>query len=797
MNSVTAHPALADRQSGQNKAAHSMRMLVRGLLCGAAVMLASGLNAGTAHAQQEKGEDGPSQSAPEDAPKDEAKLIDPVPEDPVSEDKVETMIDNNLMNGRRIDFSAETIRYDDLTQTVTASGDVILRSDGQLIRAEKIMWNRATGDIRAVGAVRIISDDGAVVYGNDVQLTEEVRDAAIENILLVLDEGGRIVANRATRADGIVTLNEATYAPCLPDDDECAESPSWQIRAVRVVYDPVKKKVYYDGARLELFGLPLIPLPGLNHPVDTRSRSGLLVPNLRFSAANGAEFSQPYYFALAPNRDLTTTLSVFSEVLPMVSATYRALTDDGAYQVTGYATASTPLPLGVTTPVNENTEFRGYFDANGTFQIDENWQITSSIRIASDRTFLRRYDISRDDRLRSTVQAQRIDESSYLAVTAWGTQTLRINDPQGQVPIALPIIDYRKRPKNKVLGGQTEFRVNTLAITRFDGQDTQRAFASAQWDLRRVTPLGQLVTLTAYGRSDLYNSRQNGLTSTLIYQGLPGFQARGVGSLAADVQWPFVGTAFGGTQTLTPRVQVVATTPTSNLDIPNEDSRAIELEDNNLFAINRLPGFDRVEDGTRIVYGVEWQLRRPGWRIDTVIGQSYRFNDKTNVLPNGTGLGQRTSDVVGRAQVRFRDFVQFTHRFRLDKDNLRVRRNEIDATVGSQSTYAQIGYLRLNRDIGPEIEDLQDREELRVAGRVQIDRYWSVFGSGNFDLTDAEEDPTNFSDGFEPIRTRLGVAYDDPYISLGLTWRRDFIAFGDAQRGNTFLFRFSLRNLGL
>ena len=34
---------------------------------------------------------------------------------------------------------------------------------------------------------------------------------------------------------------------------------------------------------------------------------------------------------------------------------------------------------------------------------------------------------------------------------------------------------------------------------------------------------------------------------------------------------------------------------------------------------------------------------------------------------------------------------------------------------------------RLNRDIGAGIEDLADREELRVAGRVRLARYWSVY----------------------------------------------------------------------
>ena len=46
-----------------------------------------------------------------------------------------------------------------------------------------------------------------------------------------------------------------------------------------------------------------------------------------------------------------------------------------------------------------------------------------------------------------------------------------------------------------------------------------------------------------------------------------------------------------------PRVQLVLTPPTPNLDIPNEDARSVDLEDSNLFALNRFPGYDRWEDG--------------------------------------------------------------------------------------------------------------------------------------------------------------------------------------------------------
>ena len=65
---------------------------------------------------------------------------------------------------------------------------------------------------------------------------------------------------------------------------------------------------------------------------------------------------------------------------------------------------------------SQQTDFRGYLQANGKFQIDPNWSINASGRLASDRTFLRRYDISRDDRLRSMIDLERIgwDEGDVI-----------------------------------------------------------------------------------------------------------------------------------------------------------------------------------------------------------------------------------------------------------------------------------------------------------------------------------------------------------------------------------------------
>jgi len=699
---------------------------------------------------------------------------------------------------RRIDFEADGLAYDSEADVVTANGNVVLRSADRSVRADQVVWNRRSGQIMASGNVRFVDEEGNQLYTERVELTDEFEAGAMEDLLLALREGGRLAARRGERgADGTVVLSDAAYTACAVADTEgCPKEPSWRITADRVVYDPDDNRVRFTGAYLELFGARLLPLPGLAVRTDGRAESGFLVPDLRFSESNGVEVSGSYFWRLAPNKDVTLGAYLFSDAPPMVSATWRHLTGKGAYQITGYGTHSRRISDLTGVPIAESDP-RGYLYANGRFQLDPQWSVIGSIRLASDRTFLRRYDISRDDRLRSTVALERTGDNSFFFLEGWATQTLRIGQPQGQVPFALPVLDYRHRMADPFgLGGKVELHLNSLAIQRDEGQDTRRAFAGARWDLKRFTSLGQVLTLTGLVRGDVYHSDENGLTATAVYRGNPGWETRGVALAAVDLEWPLVGEAFGGTQVLTPRVQLVATPSIRNLAIPNEDSRAIDLEDSNLFALNRFPGYDRVEDGARITYGFDWELQRPGWRIMSTVGQSYRLDRDPLVLVDGTGLSDRVSDFVGRTEVRFRDFVKLTHRFRLDKDSLSVRRNEFDATVGSRRTYAEVGYLRLNRDIDDTIEDLQDREELRVATRIAFARYWSVFGSGVFNLTDRNEDPTFTADGFDPIRTRLGVAYQDDCLELGLTWRRDYVNTGDAQRGDTFQFYFALRNLG-
>nr|WP_179187162.1 LPS assembly protein LptD [Sphingomonas sp. TZW2008] len=698
----------------------------------------------------------------------------------------------------QVDFSAGSLEYDYEADVVTALSDVRMFRAGERLRADKVVWNRKTGKVVATGNIAVTNPQGDTAYGDSIELTDSLKDGIVDNMLVVLDRGGRLAADRGTRReDGTISLDRAAYTACSVTDSEgCPKEPTWKVTAVQVLYRPDRERVYYTGAQVHLFGLPSIPLPKFSHSVGEGNASGLLPPVIRYDRVNGAELATPYFFRLAPNRSVTVTPHIYSAVLPMIQANYQELSEIGAFSITGYATSSRrsdDLSSGFTTTTER--AFRGYLEGVGRFQLDPNWSLSASLRMVTDRTFLRRYDIWGGDRLRTTLALERIDRDSYFSLAGWAVQTLRVGERQGQQPVALPELDYRRRFTEGLLGGTVQFQLNSLALGRKAGQDTQRAFGSARWDLRRLTNWGQEVTFTAFARADAYNTDDTAATAVVNYRGLDGFQTRAIGALAVDVRWPFVGSFAGGTQRLTPRLQIVASPKVANLRVPNEDARAIDLEDSNLFALNRFPGYDRWEDSSRATYGLEWGFDLPGFTAATVIGQSYRLDDRPTILPPGTGLSDRFSDIVGRTTVRFRDFVSLVHRYRLDKDGLGVRRNEIDATIGSRSSYVLLGYLRLNRDID-EVEDLQDREEVRLAGRVQFKRFWSAFASGVVDLTDRSEDIFSQSDGFDPIRHRLGVQYEDDCLTLGVTWRRDYRTTGDARRGDSYLLTLAFKNLG-
>ena len=690
--------------------------------------------------------------------------------------------------GDIIGFAADEMRYDDKGQIVTASGTVRINRDAWKLAADAIEYNQLTGVVVATGNVVATDPEGNQALGDRIELTDSLRDGAIDNMLLVLNDGGRLAAVEGQRSDQVFALRRAVYSPCtVTGTDGCPKDPLWQVKALRITYNRGKHRLSYRNASLEILGVPVMYLPSFSHPDgEAKQASGLLLPGIKLQRQLGLGISLPYHFALAPDRDLTITPWLYTAVNPALQLQGRRLFAQGPVEIDSLFTYTRLGDVDANgNTIDKGNRFRGYFALKGNFQHGPEWRSRFSVRLTTDDTFNRLYGLGYDDMLRSTYALERQTSDTYLSIAAWAFQGLRVSDRPGEIPFVLPLVDYDWRPQAPVLGGRVRVGVNSMNLFRTDGQDVARALAFGRWDRSVLTPIGQRITFTGMMRGDVYQVDNADKATLPSYAGVDGLQARVIPVAAIDMEWPFAGPALGGMQTFTPRVQLVATPSGRNGHFPNEDSRAIELEDINLFDLNRFPGYDKFEGGTRLTYGLAYGLNRPGWALASEIGQSVRFAGNGNEFTQGTGLSDTVSDFVGRSVLKYGRYFELTHRFRVDRNSFAVRRNEFDIQIGSPGTYATIGYIKLNRNIST--EDLEDREELRFGGRIGVARYWSVLGGAIIDLTTVSSNPAATGDGFSFIRHRLGFEYEDECFRFGVGWRRDYIGDRDFRPGNSFL----------
>ena len=144
---------------------------------------------------------------------------------------------------------------------------------------------------------------------------------------------------------------------------------------------------------------------------------------------------------------------------------------------------------------------------------------------------------------------------------------------------------------------------------------------------------------------------------------------RGIPYVALDWRWPFVSESrSGNSYVLEPLAQLIAQPYGGNpAGLPNEDTDAFEFDDNNLFSVNQLPGYDLVESGPRANVGFIADAMFKGGEVQGLVGQTYRLKPDP-IFANLAGENGTASDVVGRVSLKF-PHLDFTDRLDFDRGN--------------------------------------------------------------------------------------------------------------------------------
>jgi LPS-assembly protein len=684
-----------------------------------------------------------------------------------------------------VNLEAKSLVHDEKTQDVTAEGDVQFMQGDNILNADKVVYNLGTDSVRAIGNVSIMDAKGNIHFAEYIELSGDLKDGFVQGLLSLLADGSRFTAVEGRREGGTrLTMTEASYTPCTVC--EVNPDPLWQIKADKVVHDTEKKSVTYENARLEVKGVPIAFSPVFAHADPTvKRKSGFLRPDYGWSDDLGTYVQAGYYFGdISPDMDATVQLRPTSLAGVQALGQWRQRFTDGRLEINASGVRSDRKEENGS--IEEN-RIRGHVFADGLFDLNREWRAGFKLQRASDKGYLRLYDIASDNVLESEAYAERFSGRDYSRVALMDFQDVRLGLRPDQ-PMVVPRMEHRMFGEPGQLGGgRWTFGTSALGLLRRgDDQDVQRITADTGWERRDVTQAGIVTRVNLAGRADLYKLKDSDAAVIDPAADENTQDLRGMAVASVTAGYPMV-RRFEKSQMVVEPVVSASLSPgidSRDTDVPNEDSVDIQLDANNLFSDNRFPGIDRQEDGARVSYGVKTGVYGDNGRYGKVfVGQSYRFNDDA-VFAEGSGLDQNSSDLVGQASVGLSRYFNADYRVQVDSEDLTFNRHELQATGGNDTFNLDMGYIFLAAVEGTGFDET--REQLRAGGQYHLNKEWWVNAHA---LQDLGEDP-----GLR--RAGVGLNYADECFTFSLQGARNLIDDASGESGTVVMMRIGFKNIG-
>jgi LPS-assembly protein len=700
----------------------------------------------------------------------------------------------------RLLVDAKEIVYDNDRNTIAASGDVQMNYQGRTLQADRVTYDRNTGRVFAEGNARLTDATGTVATGDRFELTDDFKNGFIDSLRVVqttVEQGRplttRFSAPRAERAEGETTVFErGTYTACEPCKDNPERPPLWQVKAAKIIHNNSERTIYYEDATLELLGIPVAYLPYFWTPDPTvKRKTGFLSPRYIYSSSIGYGATVPFFWAIAPNYDLTISPTFLSRQGLLAQAEWRHRLENGVYTVRAAGISQQEPDAFLQPPYGAgDRDFRGSLETTGLFHINQNWRWGWDIALLSDKWFLSNYKI-RSESLSayyikesiSTLYLQGQGDRSFFDVRGYYFQTLSSNEWQKQQPIVAPVLDYNKRFTPPTIGGEFALDVNVTSLSRQAAQydplsvtnttyygvaqtcivfdpasclvrgisgSTSRASVTASWRREFIDPIGQVWTPFAYVRADQFwispdfNGYQNAQLGNFT-DADDDYLFRAMPAVGLEYRYPFIASlGTSGQQILEPIAQVIARPNETGIgSLPNEDAQSLVFDDTSLFDWDKFSGYDRAEGGVRANLGVQYTVTgADDFYANVLFGQSYqlagrnsfRQGDLANVGLD-SGLDSRASDYVGRFQISPNSSFALVTRARFDQEDFGINRIEAGfranfnpyLPVSTSLTYARY-------EAQPAIGFPLRREGLLGSARWDISPNWYVTGSVLLDL---------------------------------------------------------------
>ncbi|WP_347266132.1 LPS assembly protein LptD [Paracoccus sp. (in: a-proteobacteria)] len=655
----------------------------------------------------------------------------------------------------------------DAGKTLTASGGVVIWYQGTRLVASRVIYDTESGSAVIEGPIHLTQPALAgtaqetILIADSAELAPNLQDGILRGARLVLAREMQMAARQMRRSEaGAVTrLDNVVASSC----QICAEDPIplWEIRARAITHDARTRQLHFDRPQLRALGVPIISLPWLTAPDPGVERmTGFLRPEFRTTSGLGFGIKLPYFITLGDHADLTATPYVAASRTRTLELRYRQAFRNGAMEWNG-ALSRDDIESGRT---------RGYLFGAARFELPRGYQLGLQVQMASNRAYLLDYDITTADRLWSGVTLERVRRDRMLTARIGNYESLRDDEPDELTPSLVADARWQRRWQPSGLGGIAQLEWSLHGHRRSSGQDLlgrdmARGSVGFGWRRQEVLAGGLVGALQGRIDADIYRINQDSRFEDWVVRANP--------VLAAALYWPFARHEGGVTHVIEPVLQLIWSPERDPEDeVPNEDSRLIEFDEGNLFALNRFPGWDARESGLRANLGIGWTRIDPaGWSIGLTAGRVLRSEPDLAFGDSGP-LGGKRSDWLLAAHYAGANGLAIANRALFD-DSFSISRDELRLGWFRPGLQVSAGYLWLDSDRRETRES--DVSELTATAGWQVSDGWWASAETRYDFN-----------ADRAQMAQLGLQYRNECVTLEMSVQRRFTSSAELRSDTSF-----------
>lgn len=666
-------------------------------------------------------------------------------------------------------LKADKIFGDQNNNTIDAIGHVELIKNENTIFSDKMTYDRNNNIIKAFGDVKIINYQTGNVIAEYADIKDDLSSGHFDNAKIIFINGSYLTSPKVTQESKTVTvLDKSIFSVCpneeIAKDNDLAgkKTDAVTIKSSTTTIVKDQEKVKLNNAIIKFYNVPILYSPYMSVPFPSSKRkSGFLAPSYMNNTRFGLGFVIPYYFNIAPNRDLTTTLRYHpSQNSIILRNEFRHLTRAGKYNIDIEVANNTIKPLATTNTTTttsstvNNEDIRWTGKTKGDFKLNANSDVEFDVFHVGDKNYQRDYHNDYRDHTTSTANVDYIKGRNYYSAGLMSIQELDLNQDSTLQPTAAPILNAYKESKPGSYNERYSIAANSTVISRKNGLQYRRV--SAKPEVKIPYNLhGNLFEASANVQSDIYNLEDNSnkytTPSTNYRTAVTNFRPE------AALNWslPVARNFKKSTLVIEPMANFVMSGYQNNFNlIPDQDSNNNELTQNNLFLNDRFFGYDRNEAGKRYSYGMKSSLFNSLGQFSFGLGQSVRKSYRAQDITLRGFNDNNKSNIVGELFYRSKKHFDITYNFHLNESNYNNELNEVISTFNFDRILVSASYLLLKKTI----YNPTARNQLTASSTIKLTK------SLNLDLASTRD----FAAGREIYR-KIGITYNGCCIIYGFS----------------------------